>query len=1185
MASQEIRDASQGHAGLSKTELIAILATISSLILGLLVGLCTLLIRAIRTHKRLLADLEERGIAVTHLLPDGTDPPVVARPRAVLRRTTLLPFNSKSGWGSLPSHENMVPPPTQLLPPHRTETQTVASCRRMSQLPWPFSGRRTSGGALHLKKLRPPQLTAINETSRGICKTSPVKSIPTGPAAEEPTLVKNKHSSDQSLLKHHPALRNGSPESTEEAISVSKPEPLLDELVCKRRSNGQAKYSRSNRSKSVAVIPVNALPQRSAHLSRSKMHSRSVSLCSQSSGYAPDAAVPPLPLSVARAKSVATRRSMLARSPSRHSVSSFDSVGSSILASQSSPGILRPNSLRPGGTTKEDWGNLPVIRSGAIRGQVALDQHDDQPDGGSTKSNTDCYGIGAPSTKRYSRRESHNSSLYGPGVCSASKMRTAETVRLSRISTSSPAGSALIVQTMTTPRRQSGTKVGLNGSPQERRKTSVLRDVSGNQNFPSRQLSQTSTQASSTRSSNGNPFQWDPTPLQSGKPSALKGSPSARKGHKRQNCVRISLAPTILGPPSRSPSPSVMNDIQEESPDTSAQKLPSATTGLGFSSTRSLPRPPTSSIFAPEVKLNPTTLRVSQTPNFPTLSFQRAQHDVDGSPTLGRYDSLNRTSLPCDSKRLSNNSIFSIPTFPNPYSDIGSIRSIASPPPAFAFSRPSSEYVEETRTPQSSATLSPHSRQSEVTAVDGGFNLMAPQVIYPAPTTGLSSLLSSPFTTTPTNFSAFPHRDKAYTQSPPYSPPCSPKDLRPRSFQPVSPIRPSSPALGTATIASTRGSPGDTIDPAMLTMNTFNSSNGPIHDSITIPSSNCRETNPSVPLTTVIASTLFEPLIEAAFPSQTRALSTVPKPFSYQLPASSESSRVRTHTRSKSAYQPLKSHPPVQKNADIQSTLSSPLTHTPLLFTGPSDPHSPFPAPIFSSPSANALSVFSDIPALSPTPMGPRASPPRDLRRTIAALRRMNSDIKGDNKGDRRYLRLGREASLALLGEESWTSFAESAVEDEVRTFTNLDDWEGESEKALASDLTPKNGQERQGAGSAGRDEYDSEGASNLSQPTSLSDAEGRSSSVWEDGEKFWASTPSPPPLSPTGTPMAANKALGTSISSSLDTGKAARGSKGADSVGRDPRRNALAFSINVQPPSTQGTPGSLYDTDGFLRG
>ena len=93
----------------------------------------------------------------------------------------------------------------------------------------------------------------------------------------------------------------------------------------------------------------------------------------------------------------------------------------------------------------------------------------------------------------------------------------------------------------------------------------------------------------------------------------------------------------------------------------------------------------------------------------------------------------------------------------------------------------------------------------------------------------------------------------------------------------------------------------------------------------------------------------------------------------------------------------------------------------------------------------------------------------------------MNSDIKGDNKGDRRYLRLGREASLALSGGESWTSVTENDAEGDGGTFAHLDDWEGAVENALAGDLASQRGQGLQGAVNARAGECEGEDASALS--------------------------------------------------------------------------------------------------------
>ncbi|GME33130.1 hypothetical protein GTA08_BOTSDO08320 [Neofusicoccum parvum] len=53
---------------------------------------------------------------------------------------------------------------------------------------------------------------------------------------------------------------------------------------------------------------------------------------------------------------------------------------------------------------------------------------------------------------------------------------------------------------------------------------------------------------------------------------------------------------------------------------------------------------------------------------------------------------------------------------------------------------------------------------------------------------------------------------------------------------------------------------------------------------------------------------------------------------------------------------------------------------------------------------------------------GPRAEPARDLRKTVATLRRMNSDAADDSRTSRRYRQLGREATNVNLVEDMSTT-------------------------------------------------------------------------------------------------------------------------------------------------------------------
>ncbi|TKA65895.1 hypothetical protein B0A55_12045 [Friedmanniomyces simplex] len=172
-----------------------------------------------------------------------------------------------------------------------------------------------------------------------------------------------------------------------------------------------------------------------------------------------------------------------------------------------------------------------------------------------------------------------------------------------------------------TPRKPNRTSsVSAAGSPAERCKTSILREISGNSNAgngnlqltPSRQASDSTVQTTwSGRSSNGNPFQWDQQ-LPLTKPSALKGGPTSKgsrrgQGHKRQNCVRIStLQPQILGSPARPSRPTspvnIMLGIEEEGAEGEETR---SEAGMSFVRNEKLPRQSSASSLAANLRVSP----------------------------------------------------------------------------------------------------------------------------------------------------------------------------------------------------------------------------------------------------------------------------------------------------------------------------------------------------------------------------------------------------------------------------------------------------------------------------------------------------------------------------------------------------------------------------------------------------
>lgn len=244
----------------------------------------------------------------------------------------------------------------------------------------------------------------------------------------------------------------------------------------------------------------------------------------------------------------------------------------------------------------------------------------------------------------------------------------------------------------------------------------------------------------------------------------------------------------------------------------------------------------------------------------------------------------------------------------------------------------------------------------------------------------------------------------------------------------------------------------------------------------------------------------------------------------------------------------------------------------------------------------------------------------------------MNSDAEKGGKdkagrGERRYLRFGREDSIALPGEESFLD--ELDMEDDStfdeekgrRLVGDLFDWEEEATFiALDNEENKIDPEHTTGGSNIATTQFPNEKKKRKSlQPPAYSPSSNlnRSSSIWEDGEKFWQSTP--PPNSP-------NKPRNTFLSLSSPVGsptpKKSRKREfevakddsltetenrdsviSAGSVGDNGRkmascryrkRKALGIAstfvnanIQTQLPSSgnDGTPGSLYDADGFLRG
>lgn len=1169
---------------LSTTSLAALLASIGAVIAGLIVCILILLIREVRNHKQLSADLEARRVVIERTQRE-VKRASLSKPRAVLSRHAILPFNSKSGWGTLSSVESINSPEPPSIPPHYVPPKPTDFVAKSKRLSWPFLARKASGRTIHMKKIRVPVLPTVIESP----KPSPLVPVLSGTLENEvssSSKSKSRPSSYQSLLQHHPAFRNDS-------VSVihgenSKHEQLQRSLTAKPTPKPMLQ-ARPHRSQSVTdILPksriISQIPQPNIHL-------KSASVYGKASGIPPDGGLPLLPLEIARIKDKSRRRTILARSPSRISNESSESVSSSILATQSSP-IMESSKTVVHRVAKRDWKNTKIVGPRTHWNTLTLPGKSQASEGSMNSGVTHPSSIASPPKTPFRVGDRSFRLTNSSGLVSLGSVKTAESVIMSK--TSSPACSPFTIRSSATPKRRSGSLITPYGSPEDRRKrASILPNVPGNNDVPKRQLSQASTQASSTRSSNGNPFQWDPAPMSAGKPSVLKGSPSARKGHRRQNCVRISLVPTTLGPSSRSPSPAI-HDIQEESPNGSLEKEPNHS--LESPKIGTLPRPPSTSTFAPALKFNTMNIQASLTASPPAICMADYENGLLGTPIVSKSRGIPKDLTHEEKDRASVGSLFSIPTFPSPGHKIPVPRVLTSPPPAFALSRPSGDHednrvFEEMFTESSSFQMGLNINKSpRQSSLIEEYDPECPQFVYQTPIKNFNKNYSSPFSTiTEEQLVHSDHTAKAKD-----SPPCSPKTIFSYNSSPLD--------CGAYNATTASKEPFDTINPEILNIEDFNN----LHSLF-----NARNDS------TVYGAFKNGNLIPG---SSTSALSD------FQLP-SNASFPIRHTVQNLSTTQTIT--PP--QDVLVQRSPSS-------LYSSPSLPSSHLPSPPCSPRPAYAYLPtptidFVAMPTLTPSPLGPRRQPPDSLRISIQKLRRLNSDAKKGGREERRYVRLGREDSRTLPGDESWLDDLNKDGEDADYGDNEsvLDEEEG---RRLVGDLpleypgeitimeppTSDTGPNKpQNKLSVSLDigepnELLVTSIPRFSSPVQFA-ALNRSSSIWEDGEKFWASTPPHPPNSPN-KPKQRYQSLSSSPVVTLkrdfevaedlvsvqedqteDENKGnPRNEEREESRIRhrvdrykNRKRSVLGVStpnvvkILVQPPSGGGTPGSLYDADGFL--
>ena len=642
---------------------------VAAAMLAVLITLIWILIRQRQQHQRRMADLEQRADMIRDRqsrLPQVAqmEGVPISRPRNVLRRTTFLPFGTRVGWDTLESREDVSRQQHHdANMPTSVYTRPVREKKRNSKrLSWPFSRQPVLPNVVPLEDMGQTRLSTVPESPAAA-------SLQSHPATRE---VNDALRASTSSVHQAAGHRNRTIRRID-SVSELRPDPLI---VGKKRARAQTLANAS------ALATPRTEPSKVAKRPRPAMHVRSFSLGSQSPGSAPQHAVPPLPLTVRNVEIASRPKSCYSGNPtSRVSISSLESIGSSLLASPRLQRSASERSARLQHVARRDYANSLISGPRPQRPKVnkrpqSSPEHNlyMQSLRGSIKSNVDSM------QSEGQRPLSAITITSEADVLSIPSVRTAEAVRLSRISLV-PVGTPY--QSNSTPRRQSRITVSENGSPAQRVRSVALREIAGNARL-SQQLSQASTDASSTRSSNGNPFQFDPSPMASGKASALKGSPTSKgPKHRRSTVVRINISPQIINP-KRGSSP-LMADIQEESPETMA-KVPQFSSSMGpLPQPPSSPRPPSTSTFDPQIKVRPSSFVASLTADSPTLSSMNFMQDYKRS-------SMTSSNGDSNANPLSFSSIF-IPSFPSPGK--AAVTTNVMPTPTFSYTRPSNEIERE----------------------------------------------------------------------------------------------------------------------------------------------------------------------------------------------------------------------------------------------------------------------------------------------------------------------------------------------------------------------------------------------------------------------------------------------------------------------------------------------------------
>lgn len=887
---------------------------------------------------------------------------------------------------------------------------------------WNFPGRKPRIGRMPSNARRLQALSAIIESPRG---GTPKAGSRNSPAATKGGAIREREiqsASVEPLIPKPETAQTASPpippRSSSRPIQLTDgppPEPLTRELSSRPRAA---------RSKSLGTVSDPNKPN-------------STNTFASAPGPAPTGPLPPLPplprnISRQSDYNPANRHSALVIPSAKHNDSTSTSLNSS--PERNWERIVNSKNIN----TLPEFKNShkPEETAAEVGAEVSSNGGSSRPASyiGHRRSLV-CLSITSNGSNRNSVTSIASTLEKQANRLSIPQILNVDRISISRVSSSGSLSSGNGGVTMvTTPRRHTGSsRVSATGSPSEKPKVNILRTVSGNAGSPQRSMK------SALRDPNLEAIsRWEKSVI-GPKHSILKGSPSARKGHRRQNCVRLStLAPTVLesGGRSRSTSPS-MDGIQEESPDRASG--PVADKHLNGDVTL---RPRT---------LDPLRLRASLTPSSPTLSMVAYQNEPlpwnsEVSSRRASYRSPGaRSALSREA------SLFSIPSLPDlSHMDQSEDVQQGSETPAIQFTRPSTEWSEHERSP-------------------------------------------------PFNLHVTPSNSKRSVYKPESSPPLPSWS---NQYDPSWPMLTNNPPA-----SGQKYNPDGEISVYSSDEEDSSSPNFPfaVQDKPAICSSPLSflggydDEKENGGLKSPQSEEIESPYARAAAPTQ-----CIRSPFE-SMPI------LRPHASFMEDLGPSLPSPPPSPNSSICKTpplLCRSLSNISFTLASvkPSDPvssatrqthrnssTSPRRRSGSSSPHRRSGGIEKATSRSSKRVTGPRAQPPKDIRKSIMALRRMNSSLQVSEeelgKGSHRYLHLGREASVQLPFDFGFSSDNEDDGPPRDILFEQAEHDESEDE----------------GGSKECRFITYSPAKPTLSLLTTLPEANRTQLSVWENGEGYWA--------------------------------------------------------------------------------